>query len=760
MRVPQFTQQVGQDQAPNVRVQGGLSPGEAVGMVGSQIDGIANLMNTGASIYQQQQDEADRVRVMDAQNQLAELKLRLQNDENNGYVNKKGIDVVSFDSGDGEGFVDYYQRSYLDGVGEISNKLSNNRQRNMFSQIASEDQLRFKSTLQGYFVRENDTYQQSVYTASADRFVMNINNNPADFKAIDDNRANLQAAIAKSMQLDGKSALEAENIYLKTISAAHITNMTSFIDNGDLRGALQYKNKYQNEVSLDDSFKIERKVKQELENQQVQMLVNQATTGTQENSNPALNIPPQASAAVAKELSSLTPEQMKNIKYNDQRLDVYTVHSAKQKGMEWAAPLVLGLRLAGEKSNNSAVSEVGARSVMQFIPKTWHGSKTEKNGYKWDRKTGVERDLNNPIDTIDAAYDFIGDISKKFNTKDPMVIAAYYHGGEEDARRVIAGGLPKGPRGKAYLERLDDWLTNGFGEYSKKPQKTREQATEEIWNSGAPVEVKQKALAASDRYYKSQDDFKKEKQTQVYDHYYKAIGSGQFTYEQIPASDFSSLAPNQIASLRSFSKSIYTDVKTDPLVFSMIALNREELFKGKPQSVLHQYADKLSPSDYKEATKMYVDVNKLDKSKEPKEKAFLINDATVASALKPYLNTIGVTDTKNKDQLLHYNAVKTDLVQTLREAEAKNGGYLSWPQISRLVLKNLNTNVKITTTGVFGGSSTELNRMYAQVKKKSDITPKMLDKISDTFKKQGRNPDKVTDSEYLNAYYSMMRRGF
>lgn len=749
MRVPQFNQQVGQDQAPNVRVQGGLSPGEAVGMVGSQIDGIANLVNTGASIYQQQQEEADRVRVMDAQNQLAELKLRLQNDENNGYVNKKGVDVVSFDSGDGEGFVDYYQRSYLDGVGEISNKLSNNRQRNMFSQIASEDQLRFKSTLQGYFVRENDTYQQSVYTASADRFVMNINNNPADFKAIDENRANLQAAIAKSMQLDGKSALEAENIYLKTISAAHITNMTSFIDNGDLRGAIQYKNKYQNEVSLDDAFKIERKVRQEVENQQVQMLVNQATTGTQENSNPALNIPPQASAAVAKELSSLTPEQMKNIKYNDQRLDVYTVHSAKQKGMEWAAPLLLGIRLAGERSDNSAVSEKGAQSVMQFIPATWG-----------EYSKGGKRDINNPIDTIDAAVEFVGWISEKYNTRDPMVIAAYYNGGHPQAIAVKQGKIPPASETRKYLQRLDDWLTNGFGEYSKKPQKTREQATEEIWNSGAPVEVKQKALAASDRYYKAQDDFKKEKQTQVYDHYYKAIGSGQFTYEQIPASDFSSLAPNQIASLRSFSKSIYTDVKTDPLVFSMIALNREELFKGKPQSVLHQYADKLSPSDYKEATKMYVDVNKLDKSKEPKEKVFLINDATVASALKPYLNTIGVTDTKNKDQLLHYNAVKTDLVQTLREAEAKNGGYLSWPQISRLVLKNLNTNVKITTTGVFGGSSTELNRMYAQVKKKSDITPKMLDKISDTFKKQGRNPDKVTDSEYLNAYYSLMRRGF
>ena len=39
--------------------------------------------------------------------------------------------------------------------------------------------------------------------------------------------------------------------------------------------------------------------------------------------------------------------------------------------MEWAAPLLLGIRLAGEKSDNSAVSRRGAKSVMQFMPQTW-----------------------------------------------------------------------------------------------------------------------------------------------------------------------------------------------------------------------------------------------------------------------------------------------------------------------------------------------------------------------------------------------------
>ncbi len=475
-----------------------------------------------------------------------------------------------------------------------------------------------------------------------------------------------------------------------------------------------------------------------------------ATTGTQEGSNPALNVPPQASAKIAQELKSLTPDQMKNIKYNDQRLDVYTVHAAKEKGMDWAAPLLLAIRLSGEKSNNDAVSPKGAKSVMQFMPETW--KEYSNNG---------KRDINNPADTIDASLEFIDWISKKYKTKDPMVIAAYYNGGGNAATAVLKGGQPPATETRKYIQRIDKWLTEDFGKYANKPAKTREQAYEDIWNSNVPVDVKQKALIATDRYYSGQDKAKEERQNKEYDTLYKSIVSGKYTFEQIPAGSITSLEPNQIDSLRSVSKSIYSkDVKTDPVVLSMITLNQEELLKGKPKSVLHQYADKLSPSDYQEVTKMYAEQNGLKDGKKEKPKTFLIDDNTVSSALKPYLGTIGITDTKDKKQLLHYNAVKTDLMQTLREAEAKNGGYLSWEQVNRVVLKNINNQVRVTTSRPFFEDKVEMNRVYAQVKSKADITDSMKTKIDNIFKKQGRNPNNVTDSEYINAYYSIMRRGF
>ncbi|MGL3996616.1 lytic transglycosylase domain-containing protein [Acinetobacter baumannii] len=749
MRIPQFNRQVSDKSVPNVQVNGGMSAGEAASLVGNKTDSLVGALNSGLNAYQAYQDEADRVRVIDAQNKLAELKLHLQNNDVDGYGNKKGVDVVSFDDGNGAGFVDYYTKAYQDGIGQIANTLGNSRQRALFKEMSERDAVQFKGSLQNYFVRENDVYQQSVYSSSADRFIREINENPGDFTKIDESRANLKASLGKLMNLEGKAATEAENIYLKNVSVAHITNISAFVENGDLKAALAYKNKYKDEISLADSFKVDQRIHQKLEDQQVESLVNKATTGTQEGSNPALNAPPQASAAIAKELKALTPEQMKSIRYNDQRLDVYTVHAAKEKGMEWAAPLLLAIRLSGEKSNNDAVSPKGAKSVMQFMPETW--KQYSNNG---------KRDINNPADTIDAALDFISDISKKYNTKDPMVIAAYYNGGGNAAKAVLSGKQPPASETRNYLQRVDKWLSDDMGQYSKQPAKTRQQAYDEIWNSDAPLEVKQKALIATDRYYGGQDKAKEERQNKEYDSLYKGIVTGKFTFEQIPAGSITALEPNQINSLKSVSKATYAkDIKTDPVVLSMITLNQEELFKGKPKSVLHQYADKLSPSDYQEVTKMYAEVNGLN-SKKDKPKTFLVDDNTISVALKPYLGTIGITDTKDKKQLLHYNAVKTDLMQTLREAEAKNGGNLTWEQVNRVVLKNINNQVKVTTSRPLFDDKVEYNRVYSQVKSKGDITDSMKTKIDNIFKKQGRNPNNVTDAEYLNAYYSMMRRGF
>ena len=212
----------------------------------------------------------------------------------------KRVDVVSFDDGNGGGFVDYYTKAYQDGIGQIANTLGNSRQRALFKEMSERDAVQFKGSLQNYFVRENDVYQQSVYSSSAERFIREINENPGDFTKIDESRANLKASLGKLMNLEGKSATEAENMYLKSISSAHLNNLNAFIQNGELKAAATYKKKYGDEISLADDYVINKRIHEKLEEQQIELLVT-----TTEYSNPALNAPPQASAAIAKELKRI-----------------------------------------------------------------------------------------------------------------------------------------------------------------------------------------------------------------------------------------------------------------------------------------------------------------------------------------------------------------------------------------------------------------------------------------------------------------------
>lgn len=155
------------------------------------------------------------------------------------------------------------------------------------------------------------------------------------------------------------------------------------------------------------------------------------------------------SAEVA--LRSMSAAEHKKIKYNDPRLDAYTVQKGMEKDMDWAIPLLLAIRKDGEASNNNQTSPKGAKSVMQFMPKTWG-----------DFNKGGKRDLNNPADTIDAAYDFVNWISKKYNTTDPAVIAAYYNGGHNDAISVQKTGKAVDEEAQRYVPKV----MAGYRKYS------------------------------------------------------------------------------------------------------------------------------------------------------------------------------------------------------------------------------------------------------------------------------------------------------
>jgi hypothetical protein len=148
----------------------------------------------------------------------------------------------------------------------------------------------------------------------------------------------------------------------------------------------------------------------------------------------------------------IPPSEYKNIRYDDPRLDGLLHTKASQMDMDWAVPLLLSIRRAGEKSHNNQVSPVGAKSIMQIMPETQAGlERTYKK--KWD--------INNPEHATEMALYLVREMSQQYKTKDPLVLAAHYNGGFANGKAMQKNGKPKAQETINYVSRVKDFIDTG-----------------------------------------------------------------------------------------------------------------------------------------------------------------------------------------------------------------------------------------------------------------------------------------------------------
>lgn len=148
----------------------------------------------------------------------------------------------------------------------------------------------------------------------------------------------------------------------------------------------------------------------------------------------------------------IAPSEYSKIRYDDPRLDSILHSKAKEMDMDWAVPLLLSIRRAGEKSHNWQVSPVGAQSIMQIMPETKAG--LERNyKKKWD--------VNNPEHATEMALYLVREMSQQYKTKDPLVLAAHYNGGFANGKAMQKNGKPKAQETINYVNRVKDFINTG-----------------------------------------------------------------------------------------------------------------------------------------------------------------------------------------------------------------------------------------------------------------------------------------------------------
>lgn len=166
-------------------------------------------------------------------------------------------------------------------------------------------------------------------------------------------------------------------------------------------------------------------------------------------------LPPSMRWAPSERLAQVAPEQRRALRYDAPELNEYAATIEQRYGLPGG--LINALKNAGEKSNSTQVSPVGAAGVMQFMPENL-------------KKYGVT-DATDPVQMIDAAGRYLRDTMKQYGGNIEAVIADY-NGGPRQARRVMNGEPPKAAETVAYLDRVRAYM-----ERQDRPY-TREASTE------------------------------------------------------------------------------------------------------------------------------------------------------------------------------------------------------------------------------------------------------------------------------------------
>lgn len=173
-------------------------------------------------------------------------------------------------------------------------------------------------------------------------------------------------------------------------------------------------------------------------------------------------------------LQSLTPKEVRAVKYNDPRLDDYAEKAATRNGVP--PEVLLGVKNAGEKSNPTATSPAGAKGVMQFMEGT-------------AKEMGLV-DRTDPLASIDAGAAYLKKLYDAYGSWDAAV--AHYNGGGTQAVLVRGGGKPSFPETAAYLERVKAYAAERSGE--KTVQRA---AADQGIVDAARVKVQQDTVAKS-----------------------------------------------------------------------------------------------------------------------------------------------------------------------------------------------------------------------------------------------------------------------
>jgi hypothetical protein len=211
-------------------------------------------------IFQAEQEKANDLRVIDAENQARESAIKLAVDKDEGYTNVKGGDVMDVD---GQPLADTYRARFQQRISDITSNLSNEAQRQAFARSAAVLDGEFYAKAKGYEADQYGGWQQSVVKGSSELAAQEIALNYNDPEFIDKRLGTLDVSVEKLGRLQGMSGDEIAALNNTARSEALTQAMSTALDSGDTATARQLFTRYGDRLLAPDRSKIEGPLKRE-----------------------------------------------------------------------------------------------------------------------------------------------------------------------------------------------------------------------------------------------------------------------------------------------------------------------------------------------------------------------------------------------------------------------------------------------------------------------------------------------------------------
>lgn len=237
----------------------------AAGQIAAQQQGqlgqaIQNAGAAGMTLATGAMDQVNQVKVLDAVNKARSAANILAYDPQQGYLSLKGDAALT--RPDGQHLTDEFGQKLQDQMDQIAQGLGNDRQRQLFTQSATQLRQGFEADAERHVLGEFQNFRASTLDGTVglatDSAKRNWNNPDKVNAALEAARA----AITEKGQMLGKSAAETDWLRERAVSGVHHDVIQAALENNNPTYALGYLDRNKDQMTADDILKVQGQVNQ------------------------------------------------------------------------------------------------------------------------------------------------------------------------------------------------------------------------------------------------------------------------------------------------------------------------------------------------------------------------------------------------------------------------------------------------------------------------------------------------------------------